>query len=393
MKMKFAFRRYICAVSLVLALPLLALGAVVLVTSDSGDNGIFDWFTVGPKGDSNIEHTIAYGINSYGATVGTYEEALGAEHGFATIDEGKHIYAFDYPGACATDGGAINDKFVIAGTFEKWTGPGPCGGTRVDDFAFEYEYGKFEKLNVPTTATFTTSLAICTADGGTYLPTTPTTGSCTVIVAGIDVRGINYDEDIVGGFTPPAGGDLGFTFSEYGEFRVLEVCNDPAISATPEGCTPGTTDGWGVNDHYVVVGHYEDLVPSAPILDEGVWETENHHHGFIWTKNGTRGAFTKLYCDGDPLTNTDANGINNYGVIVGRCDSQAFVLLPPYRNVDWHKFSIPDPASGQFRCPTGWELNKTIAWGISNNGKVTGQYVCESTSGDKSYSFEVGPGT
>jgi hypothetical protein len=382
--MKCPSRRHLIAVSLMVVLPLLTVAAWVV--SSSGKNGDYEWFTVGTKTGSVIEHTIAYAVNEDKVIVGTYEESAGAEHGFVTKDEGKHIRAINYPGACATDVGGINDEGVIVGTFEKWTGPG-CTGTFVDDFAFEYENGKFEKMNIPATAKFATTAVICSADGGTY---DATTGKCTVTVTSMDVRNVNEDEDVVGGFGASA--DLGFTASE-GKFRVLEVCNEAAIAATTEGCNPGTTDAWGVNDRYVVVGHYEDLVPSCEFDPEDGLVCETHHHGFIWKKNAAIGAFTKLYCDGDPNSNTDANGINNKGVIVGRCDSAAFVLLPPYGTSDWHTFTIPNPASGKFRCPDGWELNKTIAWGISNKGEIVGQYVCEDTSSanfnDKSYSFEV----
>src|ERR1700730_6279818 len=159
MNMKYKFKRYVWAVSLVLALPLLALAA--LVNSSSGKNGKFDWFTVGTQTGNIYEHTIAYGINDDEATVGTYELSSGAEHGFVTKDKGKHIYAINYPGACATDVGAINDEGVIAGTFEKRTGPCPFGGN-FDDFGFTYKDGKFKNLNVPKTAKFKTTLANCT---------------------------------------------------------------------------------------------------------------------------------------------------------------------------------------------------------------------------------------
>jgi hypothetical protein len=394
MRTKFQFRRYMFAVSVVSALPLLALAAVLV--SSSGDNGKFDWFTVGTQTGNDIEHTIAYGVNDDGVTVGTYEDAVivngASEHGFVTKDEGEHIRAINYPGACDTDVNAINDEGVIAGTFEQHTGgPGPCDGPS-DDFAFKYADGKFKKVNIPTTAKFKTTSAICSDDGGTYDPAKKT---CVVTVNGLDVRGISYDEDIVGGFTvnsAPGAGDLGFTFSE-GKLRVLEVCNETAISSLPEGCTDGTTDGWGVNDHYVVVGHYEDNNGTVCLFDpEDGTVCEPHHHGFIWKKTDEeRGAFTKLYCDGDVFSNTDANGINDEGVIVGRCDSAAFVLLPPYGNSDWHTFTIPDPTGGQFRCPTGMELNKTIAWGISNENKIVGSYACESptSNSEKEYSFTV----
>ena len=385
--MKYQFKRYFWVVSLVLALPLLALAA--FLTSSLGDNGKFDWFTVGTKTGTVIEHTIAYGVNEDGVAVGTYEESantLNNEHGFVTKDEGEHIRALNYPGACATDVGAINNPGVIAGTFEQWTGPGPCQGNMIDDFAFKYEDGKFKKLNIPTTAKFKTTLDICTADGGVYDPAKKT---CTVSVSGLDVRGISDDEDVVGGFSSNNGSDLGFTFSE-GKLRVLEACNETAISSTPEGCNPGFTDGWGVNDYYVVVGHYEDKKPFCEVDPEDGTVCETHHHGFIWTKKGEEGGFKKLYCDGDPASNTDANGITDDGVIVGRCDSAAFVLFPPYGNSDWHTFTVPDPpAAGQFSCPTGSVVSKTIAWGISNERKIVGQYFCDGSTGDKSYSFEV----
>jgi hypothetical protein len=395
MNMKYEFKRYVWAASLVLGLPLLALAALTTVPSDFGTNGKFDWFTVGTKTGTDIEHTIAYGINDDGVAVGTYEEEIivngASEHGFVTKDKGKHIRTINYPGACDTDAGAINDEGVIAGTFEQHTGaPGPCDGPS-DDLAFKYEDGKFKKLDVPTTAKFKTTKTICDADGGTYDAAKKT---CAVSVSGLDVRGISDDNDVVGGFTvnnAPGPGDLGFTFSE-GKLRVLEVCNEAAISSTPEGCSPGTTDGWGVNDHYAVVGHYEDHNVNNLFCEfdpEDGTVCEPHHHGFIWTKKGEEGSFKKLYCDGDVNSNTDVNGFNNKGVAVGRCDSVAFVLFPPYGNSDWHTFTIPDPASGKFRCPTGSELNKTIAWGISNEDKIVGQYVCEGGGTDKSYSFEV----
>ena len=370
--MKYEFKRYVWAVSLVLALPLLALAA--FVTSSSGDNGKFDWFTVGTKLGTVIEHTIAYGINDDGVAVGTSELNTGAEHGFVTKDDGEHISAIDVPNACATEATAINDEGVIGGIYEK--------GTACVDTLFLKKGNNFNTITLPTTAAFKSTRAVCT---GTF---NALTGKCTVTVNSPDLRGISDEEDVVGGF----GGDYGFVIAD-GKFRVLEVCTETAISGLREGCAPGTTDAWGINDEYVVVGHYEDNVVNGFCeLDDGVLECGGFHHGFIWTKKGEEGSFKKLYCDGDRFSNTDANAISEEGVIAGRCNSNAFVLFPPYRDSDWHQFSIPEPGAGQFRCPSGMELNKTIAWGISED-KIAGSYTCEKPLGgvneEKSYSFTV----
>lgn len=121
--------------------------------------------------------------------------------------------------------------------------------------------------------------------------------------------------------------------------------------------------------------------------------------GFIWKQSS---GFRSLSCRGDTTSDTDANGISDQGIIVGRCDSKAFVLLPPYRNTDWITFSVGDPAMGAFRCPAGLELNKTVAYGINDEGRVVGNYTCENptpppatatraaaTHPDQSFAFAV----
>lgn len=345
--MRHQLKHCVWVTGLLLALPLLAL-ADPTTPSSSGTNGKFRWFNV-----TDAETTIAGGINKRGVIVGTYtkgpslcvEDSL--EHGFSTGDNGKSIRTIEFPGATATEGFGINDGGVIAGIYEQ------CNNGAIDH-GFLYEDGEFETLALP-----------------------PIVGDSP------DIRGVNNQEDVVGGYggTP----EYGFVFTEHGEFTQLEACDDPNINSLPELCKHGTTDGWGINDKRAAVGHYED---NTVVCDpEG--DCENTHHGFMWTQGK---GFKALYCDGDPASGTDANGINNQGVIVGRCDTSAFVLLPPYRALDcdaakpracdWKKFAIPEPASGKFRCPTGLELNKTVAWGISNAGRIVGSYTCVHPTND-----------
>jgi uncharacterized membrane protein len=351
--------------------PTLALAGAVgsYLPSHSGRNGIFKWFNV-----DGAEHTIAYGAGEE-AIVGVYETEASSgvcnqqvEHGFITLDAGKHIRALDFPGATSTEATAINEDGIIAGIYSS-----DCDTT---DQGFLYRKGKFSTLALPATAPF---------------------HAMTLTVTYPDIRAISEEKDIAGGFTAAAGGDYGFLLTEEKKFVVLEVCDEASIASSAEGCLPASTDGWGLNSARTVVGHYEDNVFNVCVIDDGVLECSNHHHGFIWKKSS---GFTSLSCDGDTTSDTDANAISDKGVIVGRCDSKAFVLVPPYRNSDWTTFSISDPAMNEFRCPEGLELNKTIAYGISDEGKIVGNYTCENpnptitslTHPDQSFAFAVNLG-
>jgi hypothetical protein len=356
-------KQFAWAVCLIPAVSLATAGAAYLA-SHSGHNGIFEWFNV-----DDAEHTIAYGAGEE-AIVGVYETQASTgpcnqqvEHGFITYDEGKHIRALDFPGATSTEATAINEDGVIAGIYSP-----DCDTT---DRGFLYKKGKFSSLTLPSTTPF---------------------HNTTLTVTFPDIRGISEDRDIVGGFTEARGGDYGFVLTEDKKFVVLDACDQASIAASAAGCLPASTDGWGINDHRTVVGHYEDNVFNVCVPDDGVFDCSNHHHGFIWKKSA---GYKSLSCDGDTSSDTDANGINDKGVIVGRCDSKAFVLFPPYGDSDWTTFSISDPATNEFRCPVGLELNKTVAFGINNEGTIVGNYTCEnpdsttSTTFDQSFAFEV----
>jgi hypothetical protein len=359
---------------LFVALPLLA---IILTTF--GTNKKFHWWFV-----NAAENTTATGTN-HGKVVGFYEDVTPStdqqEYGYSTKNDGKNIKALQFPGSCSTEVWGTSGQ-VDVGIYEQFKGPGRCGGGSSTDVVFTKEGDDFSSVLLPPTAIFfTEDETLCTDDFGVFTEDDVFGDYCAVTTESPDGRGVNGEETVVGGFTPGGDPDLGFVFTEKGKFTVLEACTE--LESLTEGCRHGRTDAWGINNKKKVVGHFEDNQNTVCEVDEP--PPCNHHRGFTWTK---KDGFTPYACDEDVLTNTDFNGINDKGIIVGRCDSEAVVFKPPYRKQDWHKFKIPEAESGKFQCPTGMELNATVAYGIGEYNDIVGAYKCEG-NGEQTIAFRV----
>lgn len=238
---------------------------------------------------------------------------------------------------------------------------------------FRLQNGTFTPFDLP--ATFT----VPGAD--------PQGGPATVPIAFPRFNGINNNNDVVGSLSQSCANTnpfrpadpacvarkFGFLLRSAGPLQILEACGQ---LATPfPGCAPGTTEAEGINDNSAVVGHFQDLVKGGP-------DGDNVHHGFLYQG----GSYRALLCNGDGTLNTDANGINNQGIIVGACDTNAFVLLPPYRTEDYRIFSYTPRV-----CPLGgMTLRNTVARDISNDNKIVGSVRCEDNAGTAQiFGFEV----
>jgi hypothetical protein len=353
---------------LFVALPLLA---IILTTHGTTDK-VHWWFVNGAGA------TLATGTNQ-GKVVGFYDDVNPntdqEEYGYSTKNDGKNIKALQFPGSCSTEVWGTSGQ-VDVGIYERYQGPGRCGGNFLNDIVFTKEGDDFSSVLLPNTAIFfTEDETLCSDDGGVFTEDDTFGDYCAVTTGNRpDGRGVNKEETVVGGFSP--GGDLGFVFTEKGKFTVLEACTD--LENLTEGCRHGTTDAWGINNKKwgkgpQVVGHFEDK--NATNCETGETGPCGFHRGFIWTK---KDGFTPYACDGDVLTNTDLNGISDRGIAVGRCDSEAAVFKPPYRDQDWHKFKIPEDA---LQCPNGSGLNATVAYGIEDyNDDIVGAYTCDDSN-------------
>jgi hypothetical protein len=352
---------------LFVALPLFA----IILTTFGTNKKVHWWFV------NAADSTVATGTN-YGKVVGFYEDVPNTdqrEFGYSTKNDGKNIKALNFPGSCSTEVWGTSGQ-VDVGNYEQYQGPGPCGGSFLNDIVFTKEGDDFSSVLLPNTAIFfTEDETLCSDDNGVFTEDDTFGDYCAVTTSGPDGRGVNKEETVVGGFGPDQP-DLGFVFTEKGKFTVLEACTE--LESLTEGCAHGTTDAWGINNKRKVVGHFEDN--QNTVCDSDETPPCNHHRGFTWTK---KDGFTPYACEDDVLTDTDFNGINDKGIIVGRCDSEAVVFKPPYRKQDWHKFKIPEAENGKFQCPTGMELNATVAYGIGDYNDIVGYYKCEDSNSDE----------
>jgi uncharacterized membrane protein len=155
-----------------------------------------------------------------------------------------------------------------------------------------------------------------------------------------DGNGINNTGDVVGTwdvYTPTTGVNHGYVGSE-DEFILLP---DPPNQ-------DGFPDFSAINDKDVVVGN---LFPQPST-------TNNGNRGFVFED----GTYTILDCSKDQ---TEANGINNDGDIVGECTD----FLPAYHE---HGFLLDD---GKYYLIDYPGATDTVAYSINEHGTIAGTYT------------------
>lgn len=242
--------------------------------------------------------TVAWGINSKGAVVGSYTKD-GVTHGFLRSD--GVLTTIDYEGAAATIARGINDRGDIVGSYQI------AGEPSVNAHGFlRDKYGRMTRADVPVHTntipqriTNTGVIVGCLHDADTM---------ATMQGIVMDARDIREDGvvDAYGrtdayasmnnGATPDGELIVGFfTDKAASRTRGYLFYGDTILPFDVPGST--FTAAWDVNASGEVVGVYRDTVRTP--------------HGFIWS--GLR--FRTLDVPG--AVSTWAYGINSHGAVVG----------------------------------------------------------------------------
>ena len=280
-------RRYLFVVSIILAVPLLALAAL-------------DFKLIDRPG---ARDTLLSGINDDGWIAGTSETAAQAnantEEGFL-LHEGNYKTIF-FPGSFDTDLGAVNDRGVVFGTY----------GDGTEDHCFEWSADEgYKTVNLPSQKTprfpdcngmneegdrvgsfVTDCLAndpFCNNSGTAHGFLLTEHGTFTQFdkpgATGTEFFAINGDGDIVGTFTQTNGNDGAFVLHK-GVYTEIHI--------------PGSTsvDAYGISDKGAIVGSY----------------TNGSDHGFLLRK----GKITTIDVNLAGAETNKVTGINDGGWMVG----------------------------------------------------------------------------
>ena len=261
--------------------------------------------------------TIAEGINPGGEIVGTYKDAVNAQHGF--LLSGGRFTAIDVPGAVATIAAGINPAGDIVGRYTASVGSSAecaAAGSPSCIHGFLYSHGKFSTITFP-------------GHPGAFAQRITPTG---------DIYGCLHDFDLMGSM-------FGAVWTRFGDTSLASGGGELAPSSLVQSL-PASMNNGGNPDGSMIVGHYTDMMTNLV-------------HGFL-VQNGDFRPF-----DFPNSTFTQIWDVNPKKEFVGTYKDAS--------NKQHGFLKLPNASA-----PTGFDYPgaaATIAFGVNPGGAIVGQYT------------------